>query len=428
MMQVLLRLSWECLLSGVGTLCFAVLFGVPKKHWWFCAADGAVGWVVYSARLLVLPSKVMATLLAALPLAMLARIFAITRRAPATVFLLCGIFPLVPGAGIYYTAYYFMQGQNELCAATGIETLKIAIALALGMAISLGVPLSARLTGTKTEGEKKNMASKIKMLALDLDGTLTNSEKIITPRTKAALFAAMDKGVTVVLASGRPTVGIRPVAQQLELEKRGGCILAYNGGKIVDCKTGETLYQKQFPADVIPEMCAFAAEQDVALLSYNTEGVVTERPEDVWLLREAAINRIPAIRVENLAQYLDYPISKMLIALDPARIDAVEQAAKKRFAGKIDVFRSCDFFIELVPLGVAKDQSLAALLQGRGLTAENLMAVGDGMNDLSMIRYAGIGVAMANADPNVKAGANHITRADNDHDGVAEVVEEYILK
>ena len=140
MMQVLLRLSWECLLSGVGTLCFAVLFGVPKKHWWFCAADGAVGWVVYSALLLVLPSKVMATLLAALPLAMLARIFAITRRAPATVFLLCGIFPLVPGAGIYYTAYYFIMGDNAMTVAKGVETFKIAVALAVGIVLVLALP------------------------------------------------------------------------------------------------------------------------------------------------------------------------------------------------------------------------------------------------------------------------------------------------
>ncbi len=160
-MTVLLRLLWEFALSGVGTLCFAVLFGVPKKHWWFCALDGAVGWAVYSALLLAQPSKVTATLLAALPLAMLARIFAIRRRAPATVFLLCGIFPLVPGAGIYYTAYYFMQGQNELCAATGVETLKVAIALALGMALALGVPLPRQRGAAPAAGLGKERANRL---------------------------------------------------------------------------------------------------------------------------------------------------------------------------------------------------------------------------------------------------------------------------
>ena len=82
-----------------------------------------------------------------------------------------------------------------------------------------------------------------KVLALDLDGTLTNNAKVITPRTKAALQAAADRGVRIVLASGRPTVGIEPLAKELELDRRGGCILSYNGGKIIDCKTGETLVQ-----------------------------------------------------------------------------------------------------------------------------------------------------------------------------------------
>ncbi len=135
------KLLMQFALAGVGTLCFAVLFCVPKKHWLACAADGAVGWGVYALMLAAQPSTVVATLAAAVPLALLARVFALTRRAPATVFLLCGIFPLVPGAGIYYTAYYFMRGENEACAARGVETFKIALALALGIAVALGLPL-----------------------------------------------------------------------------------------------------------------------------------------------------------------------------------------------------------------------------------------------------------------------------------------------
>ena len=86
-----------------------------------------------------------------------------------------------------------------------------------------------------------------KMLALDLDGTLTNSEKQVTPRTAAALAEAAQKGVRIVLASGRPTVGVQPLARQLGLHKTGGCILSYNGGKVIDCATGLTLVQHAFP-------------------------------------------------------------------------------------------------------------------------------------------------------------------------------------
>ena len=153
----------------------------------------------------------------------------------------------------------------------------------------------------------------IRVLALDLDGTLTNDEKKVTPRTRAALDAAVAKGVTIVLASGRPTAGIMPLAKDLGLDKKGGCILAYNGGAIIDCKTGETLYQKRLDPDMVPKLCAFAAEQDIAILTYNKEGVVTERPEDEWAAREGFTCHLPMIQVEDLAAYVDYPICKMLI-------------------------------------------------------------------------------------------------------------------
>ena len=119
--------------------------------------------------------------------------------------------------------------------------------------------------------------------------------------------------------------------------------------------------------------------------------------------------------------------AKMLITLDPARRDAVCAAGKEQFAGRIDLYPSSPFFIEAVPLGVAKDRSLAALLERMGLTRENLMACGDGLNDRSMISYAGVGVAMQNAEDAVKAVADYVTAADNNHDGVAEAIEKFIL-
>ena len=83
----------------------------------------------------------------------------------------------------------------------------------------------------------------------------------------------------IVLASGRPTAGVLPLAKELGLDKKGGCILSYNGGKIIDCRTGETLYQKQLDAQYVPELCAFAAAQNVTIITYNKEGVVTEHPD-----------------------------------------------------------------------------------------------------------------------------------------------------
>ncbi len=269
--------------------------------------------------------------------------------------------------------------------------------------------------------------NKIRVLALDLDGTLTNHEKKITSRTMQALQAAMAQGVLLVLASGRPTVGVEPLAKELGLDVQGGYILSYNGGTILDCKTGEVLYQNKLPAEMIPEIYNFAKAQGVAVVSYNNDGVISETPEDIWALKECEINKIPMIKVEDIVSYIDYPISKMLLTLDPALMATVEPAMQAQFKGRIDAYRSCAFFLEAMPLGVAKDASLAVLLETLGLTKENLMACGDGMNDRSMIAYAGVGVAMQNAEDAVKAVADYVTVCDNDHDGVAEAIEKFIL-
>ena len=259
----------------------------------------------------------------------------------------------------------------------------------------------------------------IRVLALDLDGTLTNDQKVVTPATRTALDAAAAKGVTIVLASGRPTAGVVPLARELELDN--------NGGSITDCATGRTLYSQWLDSKYVPALCAFAKEQKVAIVTYNEQGVVSESPEDPWALKECFTCGLPMQRVEDLAAYVDYPICKMLITLDPARRDEVLAAGRKVFEGRIDLYPSSPFFIEAVPLGVAKDVSLAGLLEEMGLTRDNLMACGDGLNDRSMIRYAGVGVAMQNAEPPVKEAADYVTEADNNHDGVAEAIEKFIL-
>ena len=265
-----------------------------------------------------------------------------------------------------------------------------------------------------------------KVLALDLDGTLTNHDKIVTPRTKAALRKAAESGVCIVLASGRPTVGIEPLARELNLDKFGGCILSYNGGKIIDCQTGHTLVQHAFPPDLIEPVCTFCRYWNVVPLTYDAHGIVTENPDNPYVQEEARICKIPARKVENLPAEVTYPINKLLLTGDPADMPHVEELMQQEFAGKLSIYRSQPFFIETMPLGIEKSASLQILLRAKGLTAANLMACGDGWNDLPMLKFAGLGVAMGNAQPEVKAAADYIT-ADNEHDGVGLAVEKFIL-
>lgn len=115
-------------------------------------------------------------------------------------------------------------------------------------------------------------------IALDLDGTLTNHDKVVTPRTRQALLKAQEQGAIIILASGRPTYGIVPVAECLELEKRGGYILSYNGGNIVNTKTGEKLFSQFLPDAVIPILYKYAKEKNHALLGYAGNEIIAECP------------------------------------------------------------------------------------------------------------------------------------------------------
>ena len=135
------RLALQFLLAGAGTLSFAILFACPKRTLPCCALVGAVGWFIYELAILYGADAAAAALIAVIPLSLAARICAVLLKTPVTVFLLTGIFPLVPGAGIYYTAYYFIQDNNSLALANGISTFKVAVALAVGIALVLGLPL-----------------------------------------------------------------------------------------------------------------------------------------------------------------------------------------------------------------------------------------------------------------------------------------------
>lgn len=266
-----------------------------------------------------------------------------------------------------------------------------------------------------------------RIIALDLDGTLTNHDKVVTPRTRQALLKAQDHGVIVVLASGRPTYGITPVAECLELDKRGGYILSYNGGNIVNAKTGEKLFSQFLPDTVIPILYKYAKEHQHALLGYVGNEIITESTDDQYVKEESRINKMNIRKVENLLEALEPHPTKLLMTGDPSDMIKAENELVEILGEKMDIFRSAPFFLELVPKGIDKAQSLLRLLSKLNLTPSDLMAFGDGYNDLSMLKLAGMGVAMANAAPEVRAEANYVTLS-NEEDGVAEALNHFSVK
>ncbi|WP_405370663.1 Cof-type HAD-IIB family hydrolase [Phocaeicola sp.] len=267
---------------------------------------------------------------------------------------------------------------------------------------------------------------KYKLLVLDLDGTLTNTRKEVTEHTRTTLIKAQEQGLKIVLASGRPTYGIAPLANLLQLDKYEGYVLSYNGGEIIDWKTGELLYKNLLDPEVLPYLYQCANDNHFAIVTYDGEYVLTEYPDDKYVLKEALLNVMKIKKVDNFLKAVQHPIAKCLIVGEPTRLAVLEKEMYNHLHDRMGVFRSEPYFLELVPKGIDKAQSLAVLLKEIGMTKDEMIAVGDGFNDLSMIKYAGLGVAMSNAQEVVKENADFITLS-NEEDGVAHVVEKFIL-
>jgi uncharacterized membrane protein YjjB (DUF3815 family) len=130
----------QLLVSFIATLCFAVIFSVPGKEYFFCGLTGAVGWLSYLAFFKILSSMVLATFVASIVITVASRIFAVNRKLPVTIFLISGIFPLVPGAGLYYTAYYIFAGKISLATTKGVEAFSVALAIAFGIMLVFVIP------------------------------------------------------------------------------------------------------------------------------------------------------------------------------------------------------------------------------------------------------------------------------------------------
>ncbi len=266
-----------------------------------------------------------------------------------------------------------------------------------------------------------------KVLVLDIDGTLTNSQKQITDATKQGILNTLKRGHKVILASGRPTPGMRRYEEELELEKYGGYLLSFNGGRIVECRSGEIVYQRTLPLSIIPSLFAFARDNGCGLLTYFGDKIISAFPPDEYAQLESRINGMEIKVVENFKEYVDFDINKCLLTAPPEKACELEKQLQVKYGQQVSVYRSEPFFIEIMPQNVDKATSLDRMLETVGLTRRNAICCGDGFNDITMIRYAGLGVAMGNAQPAVKEAADYITGT-NDEDGLVTVIDDFILK
>lgn len=264
------------------------------------------------------------------------------------------------------------------------------------------------------------------MLVLDLDGTLTNSKKEITEPTKKALIEIQEAGKKVVLASGRPINGVLPLAEELELGRFGSYILSFNGARITQCSTGNLIYNKTIPHEVIEPIYQIAKQyEEVDIITYEGDYIISGLRPNEYTEKEKNINKMHIKPVENFPEYIDFPVNKLLIPGEPSVLEEMMDVLKAKFHSLLNIYRSEPFFLEIMPQNIDKAYTLQKLLSSIGMTADQMICCGDGYNDLSMIEYAGLGVAMDNAQPIVKEKADYITRS-NDEDGVLYVIEQFM--
>lgn len=267
----------------------------------------------------------------------------------------------------------------------------------------------------------------IRLIATDLDDTLLDAHSEITPRTLAALRAAMAAGCRVSLSSGRMLEAMLPFARRIGVNAP---MLLYNGALIYDHNTGETVYSSRIPHALALDIVRMVEGMGLYVQLYPGMGYFCAEATDATRAYAAQV-RVEATPVHMpLSQWLsEHPadLQKMLVIDTPEGADRAKAALEKAFPRGAMFLKSKAHYVEIAPEGVDKGRSLARLAAHLGIAREEVMAFGDGQNDAPMVAYAGAGVAVANSCPETLASAA-IIAPPNTRDGVAQVIEEYLEK
>lgn len=265
-----------------------------------------------------------------------------------------------------------------------------------------------------------------KLVVLDMDGTLLNSQKEITERVRKAINAAKAIGVKVVLASGRPINGMLPTLEALGLTTVDDYVLTYNASLTLNVASKEVIRSEFLTGQDARDLYHLALKLGVNTHAYSSKlGLITPKISK-YTEHEAFINKIEI----NICDFTTLePSEEMLkiMMIDEAEIlTAAINRLPDSLQEKYSMAQSAPFFYEFMSKKSGKANGVAALATYLGLTHEQVICVGDAGNDLEMIQYAGLGIAMANATDDVKAVADYITLS-NDQDGVAHVFEKFVL-
>jgi len=270
----------------------------------------------------------------------------------------------------------------------------------------------------------------MEILFLDLDGTLLNDQKEITPGNRAAIQMAQNSGCRVVVASGRPLPSALAQARQLGLAGAGCYVIAYNGAVIYDCAREREVFRLTLELDALFALFDEANRRGLHIQTYDRSSVLVEpRCVDREVRRYCQLIGMEFRVVENIRQITEPPVKALCIDLECwEALENLRQWANTHLDGQIHCMFSSRTYLEVVPSGANKGRAAEALCRTLDIPMENAAAVGDEVNDISMLQAAGTGVAMRNAVPEVKKAADYVTERDNNHDAIAEVIQRFLVR
>lgn len=267
----------------------------------------------------------------------------------------------------------------------------------------------------------------IKMIALDLDNTLLNSKKEISPRNERVLRQLHEQGIKVVLCTGRPINAIWPLVEQLGLTNEGDCTINFNGGLVLQNTTRKVLYKQGMGYDNIHLVYNYCRQNNYPLnvLDFETVYAITDLPESGYasFIHNIEYHHLPFSDLPH-----DKEFSKLIICTKEDIVDQAQQNIPAAIKQVFTVTRSQPYVLEFLPPKVDKAVGMKKLLDHYGWDFTNVMSFGDGDNDLGMTTAVanggGVAVAMSNGVPAVRQAATHVTTS-NDEDGVASYLAEY---
>ncbi len=266
-----------------------------------------------------------------------------------------------------------------------------------------------------------------KLIAIDIDGTLLNDRHEVTDEVREAIIEAKKQGIKIVLCSGRAVGGVVRFLEELELKGEDNYIVALNGALIQNASTSEVIHKQNLSLEDLQNLYKLSQEFKTCIVFFDEADIfILNKDIPKYIVQEAFLSQVNLYYrdIEEITD--DYIVSNVLFVDEPERLEQIIASIPAEFKEKYAMVKSAPYYFEFLHPESSKGNALRIIAEKLGIRREEIMSIGDSGNDLSMIQYAGCGVAMGNAMEELKQHADFITLSNNES-GVAHAIRKFVL-